>query len=138
MIAYWNRWVSHGINIFILIISIFHRDNRCRLSLLCNFLYLWFWFSFFRSLVHFLKKTEFTILLFSLWDWLKRKIMFILSSTSVSLSLFFFEVLGLELGPIPWTTPPTLFVLGIFEIGSYELFAWAGFELQSSWTLPSE
>jgi hypothetical protein len=27
-------------------------------------------------------------------------------------------------------------VLGIFEIGSFELFAQAGFDLQSSWFLP--
>jgi hypothetical protein len=27
-------------------------------------------------------------------------------------------------------------VLDIFEIGSHELFAWAGFELQSSLSLP--
>jgi hypothetical protein len=29
-----------------------------------------------------------------------------------------------------------VFVLGIFEIGSCELFAWAGFKPQSSWSLP--
>jgi hypothetical protein len=29
-------------------------------------------------------------------------------------------------------------VLGIFEIGSYELFAQAGFEPWSSWSLPPE
>jgi hypothetical protein len=27
-------------------------------------------------------------------------------------------------------------VLDIFEIGSLELFAWAGFKLRSSWSLP--
>jgi hypothetical protein len=30
------------------------------------------------------------------------------------------------------------FVIGIFEIGSLELFAWAGFEPRSSWSLPPE
>jgi hypothetical protein len=30
------------------------------------------------------------------------------------------------------------FVVSFFEIGSYTLFAWAGFEPWSSWSLPSE
>jgi hypothetical protein len=30
------------------------------------------------------------------------------------------------------------FVLGIFELGSHELFAWTSFELRSSWSLPPE
>jgi hypothetical protein len=30
------------------------------------------------------------------------------------------------------------FALIILEMGSYELFAWAGFELQSFWSLPLE
>jgi hypothetical protein len=42
----------------------------------------------------------------------------------------------LNSGPTPWATPPALFVLGIFEIGSLELFAWVNFNLQSSWSLP--
>jgi hypothetical protein len=29
-------------------------------------------------------------------------------------------------------------VKGFFEIGSGKLFAWAGFETQSSWSLPPE
>jgi hypothetical protein len=29
-------------------------------------------------------------------------------------------------------------VKGFFEIGSHKLFAWAGFELRSSWSLPPE
>jgi hypothetical protein len=35
-----------------------------------------------------------------------------------------------------WAIPPILFVLGIFEIGSLKLFAWAGFEPQSSQSQP--
>jgi hypothetical protein len=31
-----------------------------------------------------------------------------------------------------------LSVLGIFKVGSCQLFAWAGFKLQSSWSLPPE
>jgi hypothetical protein len=30
------------------------------------------------------------------------------------------------------------FVIGFFEIGSHKLFAWAGFQPQSSWSLPPE
>jgi hypothetical protein len=30
------------------------------------------------------------------------------------------------------------FCEGFFEIGSFELFAWAGFKPRSSWSLPSE
>jgi hypothetical protein len=37
---------------------------------------------------------------------------------------FFFGVLGLELRAYTLSQPPALFVLGIFEIGSQELFAW--------------
>jgi hypothetical protein len=29
-------------------------------------------------------------------------------------------------------------VMGFFEIGFHELFAWAGFKQQSSWSLPPE
>jgi hypothetical protein len=38
----------------------------------------------------------------------------------------------------PWATPSALSVMGFFEIGSHELFVWAGFELWSSWSLPPE
>jgi hypothetical protein len=42
-------------------------------------------------------------------------------------------VLGLELRvyTLSHSTSP-IFVMGVFEIGSRELFAWAGFECQSS------
>jgi hypothetical protein len=53
-------------------------------------------------------------------------------------SFFFFVIWGLNSGPILWATPPALFVKGFFETGSYELFAQAGFESQSSWSLPPE
>jgi hypothetical protein len=58
---------------------------------------------------------------------------------SLPLAHFFFFFLwyqGLHSGATPWTTPPALFVMGIFEIGSCELFAWAGFKPRSSWSLP--
>jgi hypothetical protein len=54
------------------------------------------------------------------------------------LSRFFLEggaVLGLELRAYALsysTSPFCVCVLGIFKIGSYELFAWAGFEPRSS------
>jgi hypothetical protein len=51
---------------------------------------------------------------------------------------FFFKVLGLELRAYILSHSPALFVLCIFEIGSCKLFAWAGFEPRSSWSLPSE
>jgi hypothetical protein len=35
---------------------------------------------------------------------------------------------SLNSGPTPGATPPALFVMGIFKIGSLELFAWDGFE----------
>jgi hypothetical protein len=38
---------------------------------------------------------------------------------------------GLNSRPTPWASPPAL---SLFEIGSYELFAQAGFEPQSSWS----
>jgi hypothetical protein len=52
---------------------------------------------------------------------------------SFSLFFFFFSVLGLELRTfiLSHSTNPIV-VLGIFEIGSHEPFAWAGFEPQSS------
>jgi hypothetical protein len=40
---------------------------------------------------------------------------------------------GLNSEPTPWATPPVF-----FELGSCKLFAWAGFELQSSLSLPPE
>jgi hypothetical protein len=39
---------------------------------------------------------------------------------------------GLNSKPIPQAIPPTLFCERFFKIGSHELFAWAGFELQFS------
>jgi hypothetical protein len=44
----------------------------------------------------------------------------------------FFAVPRLELRAYTLATPPALFVLDIFEIGSCKLFAWAGFEPQPS------
>jgi hypothetical protein len=38
---------------------------------------------------------------------------------------YFFGVLG-NSGPISWTTPPALFCILFFQIGSCKLFAWAG------------
>jgi hypothetical protein len=53
--------------------------------------------------------------------------------------LFYFWYWGLNSGPSPWVTPPAqFFVMSIFERGSCELFARAGFELQSSWSLLPE
>jgi hypothetical protein len=51
---------------------------------------------------------------------------------------FFLRFWGLNSGPSPWATVPTFFVIGIFKIGSHQLFSWAGFEPWSSWALPSE
>jgi hypothetical protein len=48
---------------------------------------------------------------------------------------FFFLYWGLNSGPSPWATLSVLFVMGIFKIGSRELFAWAVFKLWSSWSL---
>jgi hypothetical protein len=39
---------------------------------------------------------------------------------------------------VTWATPATFLLLGNFEIGSCDLFAWAGFEPRSSWYLPPE
>jgi hypothetical protein len=57
----------------------------------------------------------------------------------ICIFFFFFAILGFELmashlldsHSTPWATLPALFVLDIFEIGSQELFAQAGFKLQS-------
>jgi hypothetical protein len=51
---------------------------------------------------------------------------------------FFFWYWGLNSGPTPWTTQPALFSEGFFKIGSHELFAQAGCEPRSSWSLPPE
>jgi hypothetical protein len=51
---------------------------------------------------------------------------------------FFFAVLGFELRAYTLSRSTALFVLGILEIGSYKLFAWAGFEPRSSWSLLPE
>jgi hypothetical protein len=55
--------------------------------------------------------------------------------------LFIFVVLGLELRTYTLShstsTPAPLF-MGFFEIGSCKLFAWAGFEPQSSCSLPPQ
>jgi hypothetical protein len=48
--------------------------------------------------------------------------------------IYFLWYWGLNSRPSPWATPPAQF----FEIGSYKLFAWAGFELWSFWSLPAE
>jgi hypothetical protein len=55
--------------------------------------------------------------------------------------VFFFVVseLGFELRA--YTLSPfhqSFFVIGFFETGSHKLFARAGFEPQSSWSLPPE
>jgi hypothetical protein len=45
----------------------------------------------------------------------------------------------LNSGSTPWATPPALFfVMGFFKIGPHKLFAQAGFEPWSSWSLPPE
>jgi hypothetical protein len=56
----------------------------------------------------------------------------------LSVNLLFFEILGFELRAytLSHSTSPFL-VKGIFKIRS-QLFAWAGFEPQSSWSLPPE
>jgi hypothetical protein len=52
---------------------------------------------------------------------------------------FFFAVLGLELRAYTLSHSTTLFFCDrFFEIGSCELFARAGFEPRSSWSLPPE
>jgi hypothetical protein len=45
---------------------------------------------------------------------------------------------SLNSGPIPWATLPVLSCDCFFEIVSCELFAWAGFQLWSSWSLSPE
>jgi hypothetical protein len=58
----------------------------------------------------------------------------LLSITScLYLSDLVLEVVGLELRAYTWSssTPQALFVLGIFDTGSRDLFAWSSFELQS-------
>jgi hypothetical protein len=59
--------------------------------------------------------------------------------TCLSCSFFLLWYWSLNSGPIPWATPPPLYLWRVFiEIGFHKLFAWAGFELQSSWCLPPE
>jgi hypothetical protein len=38
--------------------------------------------------------------------------------------------------PTTWTTPPVHFALLTLEMGSPELFVWAGLELWCSWSHP--
>jgi hypothetical protein len=45
---------------------------------------------------------------------------------------------GLNSGPTPWATPPALLWWVFSRWGSLELFAQAGSEPQSSWSLPPE
>jgi hypothetical protein len=47
-------------------------------------------------------------------------------------------VLGLELRAYILSHSQPFFVMGFFKIWSQELFAQAGFELRSSWSLPLE
>jgi hypothetical protein len=54
------------------------------------------------------------------------------------ISFLFLQYWGLNTRPSPWVTPPALFCEGFFKIGSLKLFAQAGFEPQSSWSLPPE
>jgi hypothetical protein len=50
-----------------------------------------------------------------------------------------FVVLGFELRAFTLNHSTSSFLWRVFfEIGSYGLFAWAGFEPRSSWSLPSE
>jgi hypothetical protein len=57
-------------------------------------------------------------------------------TSSRALFVFFFQGWDLNSGPTPWASPPALFLWWVFfEIGSHELFAQAGFELRSSWSL---
>jgi hypothetical protein len=67
---------------------------------------------------------------------------FYLSLLSIlSCYLFYFIFLqywGLNSGPTPQATPPAHFIDGFFKIGSWELFARAGFKPSSSWSLPLE
>jgi hypothetical protein len=54
--------------------------------------------------------------------------LWILTNWIVGFCFFFFAVLGLELRAYTLSNSTRLSVLGIFEIGACELFAWAGFE----------
>jgi hypothetical protein len=51
---------------------------------------------------------------------------------------FFWQHWDLNSGPAPWANLPAPFCDGFFEIGSYELFAWADLKSQSSSSLPPE
>jgi hypothetical protein len=46
--------------------------------------------------------------------------------------------LGLELRAFTLSYSANPFVMGFFKIGAWELFAQAGFEPQSSWSVPPE
>jgi hypothetical protein len=72
----------------------------------------------------------FTASLFSTWS---ISYQFQATGKVHSTSFFFFVVLGLELRAftLNHSTSPT-FCKGFFEIGSHELFAQVGFELQAS------
>jgi hypothetical protein len=54
------------------------------------------------------------------------------------LFFFFGWYWSLNSGLTPWAIHQPIFVMGLFKIASCELFAWAGFELWSSWSLPPE
>jgi hypothetical protein len=56
------------------------------------------------------------------------------------LACYYLWYWSLNSSPTPWTTSPVLFCDGFFffERGSNELFAHAGFKLQSSWSLPPQ
>jgi hypothetical protein len=64
----------------------------------------------------------------------------LLSKCSVSeRNFFFFVVLWFEFWAYTLShSISSLFWRAFFEIGSHKLFAWAGFELWSSWSLPPE
>jgi hypothetical protein len=54
------------------------------------------------------------------------------------LTFFFLQYCNLNSGPTPWATVPVLFFIVFFEMHSHELFAQAGFEPWSSWSLLPE
>jgi hypothetical protein len=51
--------------------------------------------------------------------------------------VFLFSLLGFELRAYT-LSHSTFFVMDFLEIGSHKLFAWAGFKLWFSWSLPPE
>jgi hypothetical protein len=54
------------------------------------------------------------------------------TTSQLLLALVFWWYWDLNSGPSPWATPPALLVMGSFKIGSWEPFAQAGLEPQSS------